>query len=205
MARWEEAYVPMRLADSLRDPEPPPEPRPRRITGRVVAFVTVLVLLGAAAVVAIRLWARHNYFIGVHDGAVAVFQGRPDGVLWFDPEVVDATDVSLAALTPAQREQVNEGFTTSSHTEALNWVTLLTTPTTAPPAVTTTTARSATTTSTTLPGGGSTTTAAPAAPPPPTVTPTVTTAAASPAPAPAALAAAGASAAAPDATAAPGA
>lgn len=185
------------LAAGLVDPPPPPEPRPRRVTGRVVAFLAVLVLLGGAAVVAIRLWARHNYFIGVHQGAVAVFQGRPDGVLWFDPEVVDATDVSVAALTPAQREQVKEGFTTSSHAEALNWVTLLTTPTTAPPAVTTTTTRSATTTSTTLPGGGTTTTGAAATTAPvaaPAGTPSVTSTAAAPAPAaaPEALAVAGA-------------
>ncbi|MGD9753903.1 MAG: Stp1/IreP family PP2C-type Ser/Thr phosphatase [Acidimicrobiia bacterium] len=199
------------LATSLAPPAPPPEPVPRRFTGRVVAFLIVLVALAGATVFAVRLWARNNYFVAVDNGTVSVFRGRPDGILWFDPEVVDATDVRVSALTQAQQELVNEGFSTSSHAEALRWVTLLTTPTTVPPAVTTTTARSATTTSTTAPGGGSSssapTTVAPTAVAP--VAPTSAPAAApdpaaAPTPAVAALGAAGA-ADAPPATAAPGA
>ncbi len=156
------------LASALVDAPPPAEPRPRRLTGRVIGFTLLLLLVFGAAVFAIRTWARHNYFIGTSNGAVTIFRGRPDGILWFDPELVDVTDVSLARLTPAQQEQVKEGYTTSSHADALDWVSQLTTTTTAPKSVTTTTDPSARTTSSTAAG---TATSAPTSSIAPPVTP----------------------------------
>lgn len=162
------------LAADLTEPTPLPEPRPRRFTFRVLAFVVVLVALAGAAWIAIRTWARHNYFVAASGNDVVVFRGRPDGLLWFDPEVVEQTGIEVSGLTPAQREQVNEGYTTSSHADALEFVTRLTTPTTVRPPVTTTTAVTAATTvpTTTAPSTVTVTTVPPGLPaegtPPPT-------------------------------------
>lgn len=154
----------MTLAGELAPPIPPPEPRPRRFTFRVLAFVIVLVALVGAAAVAIRLWARHSYFVAADGQTVAIYRGRPDGVLWFDPEVVMRTDIELSSLTEAQADQVPHN--TSSLDEAKRWVTRLTAPSTTRPPATTTTA-STTTTLVTAPTVSALVTTTPAGPPAP--------------------------------------
>lgn len=101
-------------------PSDPPEPvatrRPvRRIVTAVVAAVIVLaVILGFVA-----RYARDNYFVTFADtnGApsessqVVIFQGRPDGVLWFDPTVEERTPILGLDLTDAlilEVEQIPE-------------------------------------------------------------------------------------------------
>ena len=44
--------------------------------------------IGAAA---ITYYGRHTYFVGFDADAVVIYQGRPGGVLWIEPEVVERT------------------------------------------------------------------------------------------------------------------
>ncbi len=112
------------LAASLEDPPPLPEPRSQRFTFRVLAFVAVLVILVAVAGLAIRTWARNSYFVAATatGDKVAIYRGRPDGVLWFDPEVVRITEHVVSQLTERQRVQVDGRHTTSSVREATLWL-----------------------------------------------------------------------------------
>lgn len=153
------------LAEDLTERPPPPADPPRRFTLRVLAFVVVLVAIGGAAWIAIRTWARHNYFVAADGEDVVIYRGRPDGVLWFDPEVVEQTGIDLAVLTPAQRERVTEGYTTSSRDDAVAWVTQLTTPTTRPPSVPTTTVATIAPPTTAAPTTAPATTTIPGEPP----------------------------------------
>jgi serine/threonine protein phosphatase PrpC len=93
-----------------REGAPAPLAMPaRRVTGRVVAFVTVLVLLVAAGVGAIAWYARGSYFVGLHEGRVTIYKGRPGGLLWFDPTVEEATPITSASLLPARRDDLEAG------------------------------------------------------------------------------------------------
>lgn len=108
------------LAADLEPPEPPPLPRPRRFTGRVVAFLVLLVALGALTVVAVRTWAQNAYFVDLGASEhLVIYQGRPDGVLWFDPELVAVTDIEQRDLTPAQLGRLPHQ--SSSLEEARTW------------------------------------------------------------------------------------
>ncbi len=167
------------LAASLKDPPPLPEPRPRRFTFRVLAFVAVLVILVAVAGLAIRTWARNSYFVAATatptGDKVAIYRGRPDGVLWFDPEVVTITEHVVSQLTERQRVQVDGRHTTSSVREATLWLDSLVTttattvaPVSRPTTVPTTTVVPTTGPPTTVPTTTVPTTTVPATPVPTT-------------------------------------
>ena len=123
---------------------------PRRLTWRVGLFVLlVLAVLGAAAG-AIGWYARNTYFVGLRGEQVVVFQGKPGGVLWFDPTVANTTELTTDDLTAEARDDVTRGVEFGSLDEANAYVERV--------GPTTTTSTTSTTTSTT-----STSTTAPAA------------------------------------------
>src|SRR5439155_27056386 len=70
---------------------PPPEPAPaakvrhRRLTWRVGVFVVVLAAVLGASLAAVGWYARRTYFVGLAGNQVAIYKGRPGGLLWFDP------------------------------------------------------------------------------------------------------------------------
>jgi hypothetical protein len=138
-------------------PPSPPAPR-RRFTWRVAVFlIAVLAVLGSA-VYAVAWYARGAYYVGLDSEQVAIFRGRPGGMLWFDPTLVERKQQPAGAdLLPAQRTELEAGHEVSSKAAADRYVNNLrqevearraattTTTTTAPP-TTTSTATPATTT-----------------------------------------------------------
>jgi protein phosphatase len=88
---------------TLPDPDPGPtavaappvvaSPPPKRKRSRSAAVVRFLLVVGVAAVVVLgaailAAWARSGYFVAFdEDGRVAIYQGREDGFLWFDPTI----------------------------------------------------------------------------------------------------------------------
>jgi protein phosphatase len=124
----------------------------RRITARVIAFLVVLVLVLGGAAVAVGFYARGAYFVGLDEGHVAIFKGRPGGLLWFSPTVEERTSLTEANVPPARADDVANGHPVASLDEAHTYVdnlaaipgattaTTEATTTTAAPAETTTTA-----------------------------------------------------------------
>jgi hypothetical protein len=72
----------------------------------------------ATAVLVLGLYARQGWFIGSDDGDVAVFRGRPSGLLWFDPTFVEGGDLRLAGLDGPIRIAVAETIVVGSLGEA---------------------------------------------------------------------------------------
>ena len=71
------------------------EPRGRRITVGMSVFWSALVAIFMAVVVVVGVYARSGYFIDFTDNdTVAVYRGRPGGVLWFDPTVDTETQLT---------------------------------------------------------------------------------------------------------------
>jgi PPM family protein phosphatase len=135
-----EATAAQALAAELAPPPPEPEPRPRRLTPRLIGFVVLVLAVGGGAYIAIRTWADRNYFVAADGTEVAIFRGRPDGVLWFEPRRVAGTGIRLADLSEDSRQKVEDGYETASRSDAEDWATLLTSTTTTIPPPTTTSA-----------------------------------------------------------------
>jgi PPM family protein phosphatase len=108
---------------------PPPEPEPdaeasgpRVITVRSLAFVVaVVVLLGAGAFLAYR-YAQDTYHVGVEGDDVVIYQGRPGGLLWFDPDLVERTDIEIDDVPPAVRGDLERGVSQPTLDRARRYV-----------------------------------------------------------------------------------
>ena len=82
---------------------------PRRITIRVVLFlILVLAVLGAAGV-AVGLYARGTYYVGFDRDQVAIYQGRPGGLLWFEPTVKRHAGITKAEVPPSRVDEIQSG------------------------------------------------------------------------------------------------
>ncbi|HJV09458.1 MAG TPA: hypothetical protein VJ653_07240, partial [Acidimicrobiales bacterium] len=90
---------------------------------RVFVFlVAVLAVLGAA-VYSVAWYARGAYFVGLDNEQVAIFRGRPGGLLWFDPTLVERKQQPTGAdLLPAQRIELETGHEVSSKAAADRYV-----------------------------------------------------------------------------------
>jgi len=133
-------------------PEPP---RQRAVTWRVVGFFVILALLIAGAGVAIALYARGSYFVGLDNGQLTIYKGRPGGLLWFQPTVVQRTATAATQVLPERLPDLRSGKEEPSIPAARSYVaslaaeatTTTTSTTTLPPTTTTQPPPSTTTTS----------------------------------------------------------
>jgi len=103
---------------------PPPEPaRGRRFTWRVFVFVFAVLGVLGAGVWAVAWYARGAYFVGLDNEQVAIFRGRPGGLLWFDPTLVERKEQPPGAdLLPAQRVRLEAGHEVPSKAAADRYV-----------------------------------------------------------------------------------
>jgi protein phosphatase len=92
---------------------------PRPITLRVLLFVLLVLAVPAAAYGVVRWYATDNWYVTINDGHLAIYQGRPGGMLWFQPKLVDETQVAttqvLADRLPDLRAQVQEPSLAAAH------------------------------------------------------------------------------------------
>ena len=144
-------------------PEPPPPSRPqlappsppvqhRRFTWRVAVFVFAIVAVVGTAVYAMAWYARGAYYVGLDNEQVAIFRGRPGGMLWFDPTLVERKQQPAGAeLLPAQRVELEAGHEVSSKAAADRYVNNLRQEVEARRATTTTTTLVPPTTTTSVP------------------------------------------------------
>ena len=94
----------------------------RRVTFRVVVFVLLLLLIGGGAATAVGMYARGSYFVGLDEGQVTIFKGRPGGLLWFMPTVDERTDISQAEVPAAYQSDLEAGKQEPSAAEARRYV-----------------------------------------------------------------------------------
>jgi protein phosphatase len=98
------------------------EPRARRVTWRVLLFVLFVLALIGGVVATIHWYGTSAYFVGFDGDRVAIFQGRPGGVLWVDPELVDTTDLSRDDVPPARLADIDAGVEEGSLSQARRYV-----------------------------------------------------------------------------------
>ncbi len=70
-----------------------------RLRTLVVAVLALAFVVGGLAVVG--WYARSSYYVAFAGDEVAIYQGRPGGVLWFDPTLEHRTGIYRDSLSPA--------------------------------------------------------------------------------------------------------
>lgn len=92
------------------------------VTGRTILFTSLVVGVFVVALVVIAAFGRHGYYVGFQDDAVVVFQGRPEGVLWFKPTVESVSEVTRTELTPEFQSRIAGHPTFASSVAARRYV-----------------------------------------------------------------------------------
>ncbi|MDQ2754926.1 MAG: protein phosphatase 2C domain-containing protein [Actinomycetota bacterium] len=158
-------------------------PKPHVLTVRVVGFVVLLLGVVAIAASGIGWYARAGYYVGLQGNQLTVFQGRPGGLLWFNPTVARHTGLTTDQVEPRHLDELRAGKTEGSLSAANQYVSNLQAEFAnaqrgggSPPAIGAPTTAPATTVpggpSTTAPGSGSTVPTLPAPTSIPVGTPT---------------------------------
>ncbi len=100
----------------------PKEQRDRIFTIRVALFTLVFVgILGSTAGVVVW-FDKASFYVGLDQGYVTIFQGRPGGLLWFKPSVVERTTITPADLLASNVAYLKQGMEESSYQAARNLV-----------------------------------------------------------------------------------
>jgi PPM family protein phosphatase len=122
-------------------------PQGRRLTWRVLLFSLILLALVGGAFATIQWYGRSTYFVGFEGDRVAIFKGRPGGVLWLNPLLEETTDIERSHVPADTRDDLDAGKEQSSLGDAHRYVDRLSVRADELAADTTTTTRPATTTS----------------------------------------------------------
>lgn len=93
--------------------EPPARLRVRgrspRVTLRVVAFFAVLLMILGGISAAVWWFGERSYFVGLEGNQVAIFKGRPGGLLWIQPTVTQRTALTTSTVLPARVPDLRAG------------------------------------------------------------------------------------------------
>lgn len=95
------------------------------MTLRSTVFVVLVLFVFLAGLGATAWYGRGGYFVGIADRGdddIAIFKGRPGGLLWFKPTVAERTDLSLAEVLPNRADDIREGKEYSSIDAARRYV-----------------------------------------------------------------------------------
>jgi len=84
------------------------------VTWRSLMFIAVAlaVIVGAGAL--LGWYARSAYYVGFSGDEVVVYQGRPDGVLWFDPTLEEGTGIFRQDLSDSINLQIQDLYETGT-------------------------------------------------------------------------------------------
>jgi PPM family protein phosphatase len=100
-------------------------PGPKRVTFRVVSFVAALIIVIGGAIACIGWYGRSSYFVALSKGRITIFQGRPGGVLWFQPTVVERTADTASSVLSYRLQVLGSGQEEPSLAQARQYITNL--------------------------------------------------------------------------------
>ena len=94
------------------------EKRNRKINWRITGFFVTLSVLIGIGIGSMWLYAHRGWYVGEHRGQVEIFEGRPEGFLWFEPRVQNIDGPLIATLRELDQSLVLEVIEVSSRQEA---------------------------------------------------------------------------------------
>lgn len=99
--------------------------RSSRFTWRVVAAFVVLAAVVAGGIAIVHWYAYSTYYLGNDAGVVAVYQGQPQGVLWYKARKVTDTAYSVKQLRPLDQRALAATISEPTLSAALNYAAYL--------------------------------------------------------------------------------
>jgi protein phosphatase len=94
----------------------------RRFTWRVALFTLVLLAVVGGAIATIQWYGRSAYFVGLDGDRVAIFKGRPGGLLWIEPTLVETSDLDIDRVPEAGQHDIEAGKEQPSLADARHYV-----------------------------------------------------------------------------------
>ena len=133
--------------------------RRTRFTWRFALFLVLLLAVIGGAIATIQWYGTSTYYVAFDGDEVAIFQGRPGGLLWIEPALETGTGIERADVPEQYRPALEAGREQPSLAEARQYVANIERDIedAAPPPTTSTTSTTSTTTTSTT---STTTTAA---------------------------------------------
>jgi PPM family protein phosphatase len=99
-----------------------PQPSTRRVTWRVVLFTLIVIGLVGGAFATIQWYGRSTYFVGFDGDRVAIYKGRPGGLLWIDPKLEEVTDLERERVPADSVDDIDAGKEEASLDDANRYV-----------------------------------------------------------------------------------
>jgi protein phosphatase len=95
---------------------------PRWLTWRTGIFASAMTGLVAAVFVILGWFASSSFYLGDANGSIAVYQGQPNGFLWYHPKEVFVTSFKSAELRPGDARELKKHIAESSLSAAIRHV-----------------------------------------------------------------------------------
>jgi hypothetical protein len=73
-------------------------------------------------VAAVGWYARNTYYVGLSGSQVAIYRGRPGGLLWFQPTLQERKPLTTADVLPARLPDLRAGHEESTKADADRYV-----------------------------------------------------------------------------------
>lgn len=98
------------------------ETRKTRFTWRVLVFVALFFVVLGVGVYAVSAFANNTFFVGFQGDEVAIFRGRPGGILWIKPSVEESTGIQRDEVPPQFLSDLQRGKDEATIEEARRYV-----------------------------------------------------------------------------------
>ncbi|MDA8277550.1 MAG: protein phosphatase 2C domain-containing protein [Actinomycetota bacterium] len=90
---------------------------------RIFTFLVLFGLIVGLGVFGIKTYANGEYYVGVNStNHVAVYQGRPGGILWFKPKIVSTESITTSSLSSSIVLKLQNGVVEPSFAAANQYV-----------------------------------------------------------------------------------
>jgi hypothetical protein len=92
------------------------------VTWRVLVFGLAFAIIIGAAIGTIIYTGTNTYYVGFDGETVAIYQGRPGGVLWIDPQLQERTDITRSEVPEGLLGELDAGKQQPDLTAARQYV-----------------------------------------------------------------------------------
>jgi len=99
--------------------------RRRQFSWRIYAIAGVFALLAVGFVLIMHWYAYSTFYLANDNGVVSVYQGQPNGVLWFHPQKVLDTTYQVSQLRSADQQALSVNIAEPTLNAALNYAAYL--------------------------------------------------------------------------------
>jgi serine/threonine protein phosphatase PrpC len=99
--------------------------RKRHLTWRVWAAALIFIGVIAGVVEVIHWYAYSTYYLADDGATIAIFQGQPSGVLWFQPRMVDNTGLLTSRLRPSDARALASTISEPTLEAAMHYATYM--------------------------------------------------------------------------------